>query len=476
MRLSELARELTGASITGDANITGLCTDSRVAGEGDLFFCFGGTHVDSHAFAYDAEERGCAAVVCERDIPVSVPKLIVKDGREAMARLCAAFYGHPEKKLKIVGVTGTNGKTTVTHMFYNILLEAGKKVGMVGTLGAKYATVTVAPSLTTPDPAFLFSLLADMVKKGIEIVVMEVSAHALALKKDCPICYDTAIFTNLSQDHLDFFGDMGKYGEAKKSLFSPNRCKFAVLNADDEFTQELCNTEYKTYGLDSPADSFALVEREELAGTRALLNLSDELCEVFVPLTGRHNVYNALAAATAAGRYGVGAVDIADGLRKTRVDGRLEWVGRVRGADIVVDFAHTPDGLEKSLTALRPYCDGRLIVLFGCGGNRDKSKRPLMGKTAARFADYAVLTSDNPRYEEPLSIIKEIEEGYCTLSGEYTIVEERERATEYAVGLLGEGDILLVAGKGGECEQEIMGIKYSYSDKTVIGNILGKLK
>ncbi len=476
MKLSELVRELEDVNLSGDATVTGLCSDSRVAGEGDLFFCFGGTHVDSHIYAREAEERGCAAVVCERDTGVSIPQLVVKDGREAMARLCAAFYGHPEKKLKIVGVTGTNGKTTVTHMFYNILLEAGKKVGMLGTLGAKYASVTVAPSLTTPDPASLFSLLGDMVEKGIEIVVMEVSAHALALKKDCPICYDTAIFTNLSQDHLDFFGDMRTYGEAKKSLFSDGRCKVAILNADDPFSQELSCGEYKTYGLDSPADSFAIVEREELAGTRALLNLSDELCEVFVPLTGRHNVYNALAAATAAGRYGVGAVDIADGLRKTRVDGRLEWVGRTRGADIVVDFAHTPDGLEKSLTALRPYCDGKLVVLFGCGGNRDRGKRPLMGETAARFADYAVLTSDNPRYEEPLAIIKEIEKGYSAVSGEYTIVEERERATEYAVGLLGEGDILLVAGKGGECEQEIMGIKYSYSDKTVIGNILGKLK
>ncbi len=476
MKLSELSREAEGTILGSDTAITGLCTDSRVAGEGDLFFCFSGTHVDSHLFAHEAEERGCAAIVCERDIGVGIPQLIVKDGRESMARIATAFYSHPEKKLKIVGVTGTNGKTTVTHMLYNILTEAGKRVGMLGTLGAKYATVTVAPSLTTPDPAFLFSLLDDMVKKGIEIVVMEVSAHALALKKDAPILYDTAIFTNLTQDHLDFFGDMQAYGEAKKSLFTPERCRFAVLNADDAFSEGLTAPQYKTYGLDSPADSFAIIEREELAGTRVLLNLSDELCEAFVPLTGRHNVYNALAAATAAVRYGASAVEIEGGLRKTHVDGRLEWVGKVRGADIVVDFAHTPDGLEKSITALRPFCDGKLVVLFGCGGNRDKSKRPQMGIAAARFADYTVLTSDNPRYEEPLSIIKEIEEGFRTVSEEYTVVEERERATEYAIDLLREGDILLVAGKGGECEQEIMGIKYSYSDKTVIGNILGKQK
>ncbi len=478
MKLSVLARETAGARLVGgDAEIKGLRFDSRITENGDLFFCYRGTHSDSHAYAAEAERRGAVAIVCEREADVNLPQLIVSDGREAMARIAAGFYGHPEKKLSIVGVTGTNGKTTVSQMLYRILECDGRRAGVIGTLGGKFPSAEIAPTLTTPDSVFLFSLLADMVRAKTEIAVMEVSAHALALKKEVPICYDTAVFTNLTQDHLDFFGDMQSYGAAKKSLFTPQRCRFAVINSDDPFSRELIGeVPYISYGLDAPSDSFALIRREEIGGTRALLNLNDELCDAEICLTGRHNVYNALAAATAARRYGVGAEAIAAGLKSTRVDGRLECVARHRGAEIVVDFAHTPDGLEKSLLALKEYCTGRLIVLFGCGGNRDREKRPLMGATAARFADFAVLTSDNPRFEEPLSIISEIERGFRAVSRNYTIVEERERATEYAIGMLREGDILLVAGKGGEREQEIMGIKYGYSDKTVIENILGKLQ
>ncbi len=220
MKLSELTREMPDVKIVGaDAEISSLCTDSRVSGKGDLYFCFRGTNSDSHSFAAEAERRGVAAIVCERDAGVAVPQIIVKDGREAMARISAAFYGNPQRKISVVGVTGTNGKTTVAHMLKSIFDRAGRKAGIIGTLGAKYAGVTVAPALTTPDPVFLFSLLNDMVNAGTEVVVMEVSAHALALRKECPIVYDAAIFTNLTQDHLDFFGDMRAYGEAKKLLF-----------------------------------------------------------------------------------------------------------------------------------------------------------------------------------------------------------------------------------------------------------------
>ena len=477
MKLSELAKEIEGAQlIGGDADISALCTDSRVAGEGDLFFCFRGTHCDSHRFAPQAELRGAAAIVAEEQTDVNIPQLLVPSGREAMSRLAAAFYAHPERKLSIIGITGTNGKTTTAHMIRSILSEAGKRVGIIGTLGAAFADVTIAPALTTPDPVFLFSLLADMVKSNVEIVVMEVSAHALALGKELPIVYDAAVFTNLTQDHLDFFGNMRSYGEAKKKLFRPAKCRFAVLNADDRFTGELTGlgVPYKLYGLENPADSFAVVESESLGGTRSVLNLSDELCETEIPLTGRHNVYNALAAATVARKFGASAEAIAKGLQKTQVDGRLEHVATYRGAHIFVDFAHTPDGLEKSLASLKDNCTGRLIVLFGCGGNRDVGKRPLMGEVAAKLADFAVITSDNPRYEEPLTIIAEIEKGYRRISDKYAVVEEREEATEYAVNLLQRGDVLLVAGKGGEYEQEIMGIKYSYNDKSVILSCIGK--
>lgn len=479
MKLSLLAEEVRDAKILGgDAEICGLCTDSRTVGKGDLFFCFRGTHTDSHTYARDAEERGAAAIVCERDTGVKCPQLIVPDGREGMARISSAFWDRPEKRLKIVGITGTNGKTTTSHMLFHILEAAGIRTGLIGTLGAKYANKIVPPALTTPDPASLFAMLADMAASGIQVVVMEVSAHALALKKDCPICYDVGIFTNLTQDHLDFFPSMKEYGEAKKSLFSPERCRFAFLNADDPFTRGIIELggKYETYGLDAPADNFALVESETIRGSRVLINLCDDLVEAKIRLTGRHNVYNALAAAAAARKLGADVETIARGLSQTeRVDGRLEYCGSYRGADIFVDFAHTPDGLQKSLAALRGYCRGKLVVAFGCGGNRDRGKRPLMGKTVAELSDFAVITSDNPRYEDPCAIIGEIEAGYAPVSKEYVAIEDRERAIEYAIGLLKNGDVLLVAGKGGETTQEIMGIKYSFNDKDVIDSVIGKL-
>ncbi len=475
MKLEALAKETGGVLCGGNAEITGLCTDSRVAGEGDLFLCFKGTHADSHSYAEDAEARGAAAVVCEHEVDVEVPRLIVKDARLAMSQIAAAFYGHPERKLTLAGVTGTNGKTTVASMLFEIFTAAGKRAGVIGTLGARYASVIVDPALTTPDPVDLFSLLSEMDKAGVTHVAMEVSAHALALKKEAPIVYDAAIFTNLTQDHLDFFGDMKAYGDVKRSLFTDARCRLAVLNADDAFFSELAGRTRTSvsYGLEMPADCFALSEEESAAGSRVLFNLEDELCEARLKMAGRHNIYNALAAATAAHRLGISADAIARGLSRTTVSGRLERVGRYRGADIFVDFAHTPDGLKKSLAALREFCIGKLVLLFGCGGNRDREKRPLMGRIAAEDSDFTVITSDNPRYEDPCAIISEIAAGFSEVGTHFTAIEEREKAIGYALDLLEEGDILLVAGKGGETTQEIMGIKYAYDDKDVIESFIG---
>ena len=475
MKLSSLAKEIEG-KVTGDAEIASLCTDSRVAGEGDLFFCYQGTQLDGHDYAEEAVAKGVEAIVCERPLDLEVPQLIVKDGREAMARLAAAFYRHPERELCIVGVTGTNGKTTVAHMLLSILTAAGVNAGMVGTLGAKYGEISIPPSLTTPDPVYLFSLLADMLKSGVTHVVMEVSAHALALKKECPIVYGVAIFTNLSQDHLDFFGTVEEYGKAKRALFTPERCRLAVVNADDPFGEGLlnCGAPVVTYGLDNPADCFAVPEREDLKGSRFVLNLEDDLCTAELALTGRHNVYNALAAGAACRRLGISVEAIASGLKATSVDGRLERVGTQNGAELFVDFAHTPDGLEKSLASLKGHCTGKLVLVFGCGGNRDRGKRPKMGEVAAKYADFSVITSDNPRFEDACAIISEIEAGYRPVSKNYICIEERGKAIAYALSILNEGDVLLVAGKGGERTQEIMGIKYSFDDKAVIKALLEK--
>ncbi len=475
MKVSELAKELN-ARATGEGEFHSICTDSRIAGEHDLFVCYAGTEADGHLFAEEAVCRGASAILCERELSLGVPTIVVKDGREGLARASAALYRHPERSLSVVGVTGTNGKTTITQMLYHIFSEAGEKVGCVGTLGAKYGAAEVAPSLTTPDPPALFSLLSEMKQSGVTRVVMEVSAHALALQKVCPILFDAAIFTNLTQDHLDFFADMKAYGEAKRKLFAPKSCKLAVLNADDPFSDEIKKecAPVLLYGLNEPADCFAVVERESVRGSRVLLNLEDELCEAEIKLTGRHNVYNAIAAASAARSLGADLHSIARGIGLTRVDGRLERVGSYRDADIFVDFAHTPDGLQKSLDALRKHCKGRLFLVFGCGGNRDRAKRPIMGKIAAACADFTVITSDNPRYEEPCAVIAEIESGFRERSLQYVCIEERERAIAYALERLEKGDILLVAGKGGEKTQEIMGIKYAFDDKDVIRSLTEK--
>lgn len=475
MRVSELAKELN-ARATGEGEFHSICTDSRIAGKNDLFVCFEGTETDGHLFAEEAVRRGASAILCEHELSLGVPVILVQDGREGLARASAALYGHPERGLSVIGVTGTNGKTTIAQMLYSVFSEAGEKVGCIGTLGAKYGEVFLSPSLTTPDPPALFSLLSKMKRSGVTRVVMEVSAHALALQKVCPIFFDTAIFTNLTQDHLDFFADMKAYGEAKRKLFTPKQCKLAVLNADDPFSIEIKkeSAPVLSYGLNEPADCFAVVEKESVRGSRILLNLEDELCEAEIKLTGRHNVYNALAAASAARRAGVDLRSIARGIGLTRVDGRLERVGSFRGADIFVDFAHTPDGLQKSLDALRRHCDKRLFLVFGCGGNRDRAKRPIMGEIAAACADFTVITSDNPRFEEPCAVIAEIESGFCGKSLQYVCIEEREKAIAYALERLEKGDILLVAGKGGEKTQEIMGIKYAFDDKDVIRSLTEK--
>ena len=447
-------------------------------GEGDLFFCIAGTHADGHLFAKEALKRGAAAFVTEHELPLPAPQLIVPDSREAMARIAAAFCGHPERKLKLVAVTGTNGKTTTAHLLFHILEAAEKRAGLIGTLGARFQDTVIAPELTTPDPFHLFPLLKDMAEAGAEYVVMEVSAHALALRKECPIVYDAAVFTNLTRDHLDFFGSMERYGAAKAKLFQKERCRLAVLNADDAFSGTLAKGGMPciTYGLESPADCFAVVEEKKLRSSRVVFNLSDELVEARLRLVGRHNVYNALAAAAAAKALGLSSDAVSRGISSTQeVDGRLEWVASYNGADIFVDFAHTPDGLEKSVTALKEECKGRLILLFGCDAALDCGKRAVMGEVAASLADFSVLTSDNPRYEDPVAIIAEIEKGYREVSDRYVAVEEREKAIEYALTHLKAGDILLVAGKGGETTQEIMGIKYRYNDKAVIKAALERL-
>ena len=485
MKIKELVKDLEIVEFTekdkGDLEIAVLETDSRKIQINGLFFCLIGENADGHNYAQEAVKNGAIALVVERHLTVDTPQIIVKDVREALGLLSACFYGQPAEQLKIVGITGTNGKTTTAHMLSSILKKANKKVGLIGTLGAWYAEKKITTSLTTPDPIALHAIFADMVRHGIKYVVMEVSAHALYYKKTLGITFCCCIFTNFSQDHLDFFHTMQGYKQAKMGLFTSPSCSVAVLNGDEETGREIgalidkengaCKTTY--YGLHTPTDAFAVITDESLYGLECVFNINDKLSRITLCMTGRHNVYNALAAASCATELGIDTASIALGLSALKgVEGRLQRVGGWKHAEIYVDFAHTPEGLGKSLDALRPHCKGRLICLYGCGGNRDKLKRPLMGEIAAKKADFCILTSDNPRYEDPLDIIVAIERGYRRFSVQYVVVPERKKALEYAFEFLKAGDILLVAGKGGENYQEIMGIKYPFNDKDIIEKIL----
>ena len=480
MVLKDIINGLQYERVIGNilVEVTGLChTDDEVV-LGDLFFCISGEKNDGHEFAYEAVSRGASALVCEREIDLPVPQVVVKDVRLAMGVIASQFYGNPKDKLKIIGVTGTNGKTTTCHIIRNVLRFAGHNVGLIGTLGVFYSGVEIAPSLTTPDPIFLHKVFADMLKAGVEYVVMEVSAHAVALRKLKGIRFEVGIFTNCTQDHLDFFGDMDTYAKAKAEFLTSEYCDFTVYNADDERGMSMYLSAGKkalTYGLDNPSDVFAINVKEELSGTAFIMNLFDNVFNVKCRMAGLFSVYNCLAAATGCAVLGVDFDDIVGGIRLTEgVSGRVEMIKNKQNKKIFVDYAHTPDGLKNILQTLKKCTAGQLLCVFGCGGNRDKGKRSVMGEISGEYADFTVLTSDNPRYEEPYDIIGDIETGLRKKTVNYITIQDRKSAIRYAVSKMGENDVLLIAGKGAEEYQEIMGIRHDYSDKKYLQKLLGE--
>lgn len=478
MKFSKLVGELECEKLTvnEDVEVNGLATDPDMVSEGDLFIAYKGINYDLNEHIQTAIKNGAVGVVCERNGVDCVPCAVVKDGRRAVARLARAFYDYADKKLKIIAVTGTNGKTTTCHMLKSIFDENGNKTAIVGTLGIAYGDIFIAPELTTPDPICMHGIFADMVASGVEYVFMEVSAHALYFDKLLGVHFNAGIFTNCTQDHLDFFKDMESYAQTKLKLFDCELCERMIINVDDDLGTKIIKLKKNvlTYGLENPADCFAVNIADGLGGSSFVINVFDELYDMRLNMPAKCNVYNALAAATCARALGVKLEVIARGLYNLKsVSGRLERVAKYNGGQVFVDFAHTPDGLEKSLSSLKELCEGNLYCVFGCGGNRDRGKRPLMGEIAARIADFVVITSDNPRYEDPYTIISQIEEGVRKVKGKYVAVTDREIAIEYALNLLEKGDVLLIAGKGGENYQEIMGVKHSYNDGAVIKKLIG---
>ncbi len=476
MQLKTLIKDLENAVVIGDDNveIESLVNDSKSVTAKSLYVCISGMENDGHSFVRQVERYGAVAIVCERKIDTPLTQVVVKDARKAMCLIARQFYGNACKEMKIIGVLGTNGKTTTAHFIYKLINQAGIKCGLIGTTGCYYGQKHKETALTTPDPINLHKIFSQMLNDGCEMVVMEVSAHANYFNKVYGVDFWAGVFTNFSRDHLDFFKDQESYRKAKLKFFENNSCEYFITNTDDPLGMEIAR-KFKgaiSYGIDNPADIFAIEIEGNSHGTQFVINLFDCVYKVNTKLVGKFNVYNLLAAATTSSLAGVKPKKVAEYMEKLDcVEGRIELIYDDDFC-VYLDYAHTPDGLEKVLSALRAHCSSRLICVFGCGGNRDSGKRFDMGKISAKYADFTVITTDNPRFEESMDIILQIEKGVLSESKNYVIVQDRTQAIEYALNMAKTGDVVLVAGKGSENYQEILGIKLPYNDKDTIREIL----
>jgi len=472
----------SGVKVYGplDAEVTGMCYDSRKIKRGDIFVALPGKHVNGLSFVDAAVKAGAAAIVAGEFIDSKGATLLVaKDPLSVMAEMSSRFYDSPDKKIFLIGVTGTNGKTTITYFLESIFKAAGKSTGVIGTVNYRFLDKMLPAPNTTPQSADVYKMLAEMAEAGTKFAVMEVSSHALALGRVAGIEFDVAIFTNLTRDHLDFHKTMEEYFEAKSKLFTGlNRGKksfdkSAVINADDPWGKKLIGRlkggKVVTYGISSPAAFCAKDINITSAGTEFTLECAPDTSKVKLYLLGQHNVYNALASAAGAAASGIPFEKIVNGLENIKsVPGRLEKINSKLPFTTVVDYAHTDDALENVLTALKMLKPKRIITVFGCGGERDTAKRPLMGRIAASMSDFVFITSDNPRGEDPEAIASEIEDGIKKIrKNNYEVILDREQAIASAVKIAREGDILLIAGKGHETYQ-IIGDQYIHFNDTEI--------
>lgn len=479
MRLDELVAELPGARIVGDASVvvTELAYDSRKVEPGTLFFCVVGEKVDGHEFGARAVEEGAAALVVERELTdLDVTQVVVPDSRAAMAPLAARFWGDPTARLRMVGVTGTNGKTTTAFLVREILQAADFYCGLLGTVKQVVGGVEKEVVRTTPEAIELQKTFRQMLDGGDEACAMEVSSHAMTLHRADAIHFEVAIFTNLTQDHLDFHADMEDYFLAKRKLFEAGP-KLAIVNVDDPYGRRLADEfECLTFSAEGAEADYSASEIE-FDASGASFSVGGMRLRTGLP--GHFNVANALGAFAAAEAMGVGSEIAVAGLaRAARVPGRFEPIDEGQGFSVLVDYAHTPDSLENVLRAARRLTKGRLISVFGAGGDRDRDKRPKMGRAGAELSDLAVITSDNPRSEDPETIVAEVAAGAEGVSGgaELEVVVDRREAIALALGRARPGDTVVIAGKGHEQGQEFEdGRKIPFDDREVAREELGKL-
>jgi len=479
MKLSQLMTALAAAprvlQQNSDPEIRGLAYDSRKIQQDFLFVAIPGTKVDGHDYIPQAVSAGAAAVICEHpvDVPAHVALVQVEDCRLALAALSACFYGYPDRKMRLIGVTGTNGKTTVTNLIKWLLEQGGHKVGLVGTICNMAGDKKLPSDHTTPESLELFELFDTMLAEGCDYACMEVSSHALAQGRVSACNFVGGVFTNLTQDHLDYHITMSNYLQSKARLFqmldpAAGDNRYGVVNVNDKAHttfEENCKAPVLTYGSEEEGITLCLLDyAPTVSGTVFTMSYQGALYQVKMPLIGKFNVYNALAAMAVALQEGMTIEQVLDAMAKVpQVPGRFELIDEGQDFTVVVDYAHTPDGLENLLSAAKKLEPRRLIALFGCGGNRDKGKRPIMGRIAASYGDVVVVTSDNPRFEDPMEIISEVEEGIREITPNYLVEENREKAIKMALNMAEPGDMVVLAGKGHE-DYQVIGDKYVHCD------------
>ena len=452
MLLKDLLPNVSGK--LSDIEIAGITSDSREIKQGFAFVCIKGVANDGHKYAADAATLGAVVVITEQKMGVE-NEIVVADTREVYADMCAKWFGNPADSLKLIGITGTNGKTSITYMIKSILESAGHKVGLIGTIHNMIGDEIIETKNTTPGVYELNRLFALMKEKGCDYAVMEVSSHALDQKRVCNLCFDVAVFTNLTQDHLDYHITMDNYLDAKKKLFK--MCKTAIVNADDEYCAKLIeglDCKVVSYSLEDNSTYSAKAVKYLPASVEYELVSNDILNHIKFNTGGKFSVYNSMSAAITALELGFSIDTVANAIESIGgIKGRAESVPTGRDFTVIIDYAHTPDGLKNILKTFSDCQKNRVIALFGCGGDRDKTKRPIMGSIAVRYADYVIVTSDNPRSEDPSMIIKDILEGTGGSSTPVKVIENRIDAIKYAISIAQKDDIIVLAGKGHETYQ-----------------------
>jgi len=481
MKLEELLTGVDTVSFKGDLNIeiNGIIYDSRKAKKGDLFICVSGYKYDGHSYINDALQKGAAAFIVEKDVEVPGAAVVkVENSRAVMPMLASNFYGNPSQKLKLIGITGTNGKTTTTYLIKSIMEANKQKIGLLGTISTQIGDKIYISSRTTPEALDLQCLFREMADSDVDYAVMEVSSHSLELGRVEGSNFRIGIFTNLTQDHLDFHKTIENYGNAKKKLFYMVSGT-SIINIDDEhgkiIAAELKNNGKKliTYGIDNAADIMAKNIDITSKGVGFTVITPEYEAELNISIPGKFSVYNALAAASAAYAEGLDRDVIREGLSKVdNVPGRSEIIKTNTPYTVIIDYAHTPDGLQNILASVKEYARGRIITLFGCGGDRDKEKRPIMGNIAGRMSDYCIITSDNPRTEEPMDIIMQIEAGIKSTGCDYICIENRRDAIKFALATAKPDDIVLLAGKGHETYQILSDRTIPFDERDIVEELL----